>query len=111
HGDLGARRADEGNVRGREPRGGERPDRRQGGGGRKAGRQDVAVCGRLDAHRDLRPVLALGFMPSVLTVHPAFGPKTLKEFVELARRQDIPYVSGGVGATGHLSMEYFDAFA
>jgi tripartite-type tricarboxylate transporter receptor subunit TctC len=64
-----------------------------------------------DAHRDLRPVLALGFMPSVLTVHPAFGPKTLKEFVELARRQDIPYVSGGVGATGHLSMEYFDAFA
>jgi tripartite-type tricarboxylate transporter receptor subunit TctC len=64
-----------------------------------------------DAHRDLRPVLALAFMPSVLTVHPSLGPKTVKEFVELARRQEIPYVSGGVGATGHLSMEYFDSFA
>src|SRR5688572_29201749 len=64
-----------------------------------------------DAHRDLRPVLALAFMPSVLTVHPSLGPKNLKEFVALARRQEIPYVSGGVGATGHLSMEYFDSFA
>jgi len=64
-----------------------------------------------DAHRDLRPVLALGFMPSVLTVHPALGPKTLKAFVDLARKQDIPYVSGGIGATGHLSMEYFDSVA
>ena len=64
-----------------------------------------------DAHRDLRAVLALGFMPSVLTVHPALGPKTLKEFIELARKQEIPYVSGGIGATGHLSMEYFDSVA
>ena len=63
-----------------------------------------------DAHRDLRPVLALAFMPSVLTVHPTLGPKTLKEFVEFARRQEVPYVSGGIGATGHLSMEYFDSF-
>ena len=23
----------------------------------------------------------------------------------------MPYVSGGIGATGHLSMEYFDSFA
>jgi len=64
-----------------------------------------------DAHRDLRPVLALGFMPSLLTVHPALGPRTLREFVELARKQEIPYVSGGIGATGHLSMEYFDSVA
>jgi tripartite-type tricarboxylate transporter receptor subunit TctC len=64
-----------------------------------------------DAQRDLRPVLALGFMPSLLTVHPALGPKTLKEFVDLARKQEIPYVSGGIGATGHLSMEYFDSVA
>ena len=64
-----------------------------------------------DAHRDLRAVMALGFMPSVLTVHPALGPKTLKEFIELARKQEIPYVSGGIGATGHLSMEYFDSVA
>ncbi|MBI3374889.1 MAG: tripartite tricarboxylate transporter substrate binding protein [Betaproteobacteria bacterium] len=62
-----------------------------------------------DAHRDLRAVLALGFMPSLLTAHPALGPKTLDEFIELARRQEIPYVSGGIGATGHLSMEYLDS--
>ena len=64
-----------------------------------------------EARRDLRPVLALGFMPSILTVHPALGPKTLKEFVDLAKRQEIPYVSGGIGATGHLSMEYFSSYA
>ncbi len=64
-----------------------------------------------DAHRDLRPALALAFMPSVLTVHPSLGPKSLKDFVELARQQEVPYVSGGIGATGHLSMEYFDSFA
>ena len=63
-----------------------------------------------DAHRDLRPVIALGFMPSILTVHPSLGPKTLGEFVALARKQEVPYVSGGIGATGHLSFEYFDAF-
>src|SRR6185369_16230741 len=34
-----------------------------------------------------------------------------KEFVELARRQDVPYISGGIGATGHLSMEYFSGAA
>jgi tripartite-type tricarboxylate transporter receptor subunit TctC len=60
-----------------------------------------------DAHRDLRALMAIGFMPSVLTVHPSLGPKTVKEFVELARKQEVPYVSGGIGATGHLSMEYF----
>jgi tripartite-type tricarboxylate transporter receptor subunit TctC len=64
-----------------------------------------------DAHRDLRPVLALGFMPAVLTVHPSLGPKTLKEFLEFARVQDVAYVSGGIGATGHLSMEYFASVA
>lgn len=64
-----------------------------------------------DAHRDLRAVLALGFMPSLLTVHPSLGPKTLKEFVDLARREEIPYVSGGIGATGHLGMEYFNSVA
>jgi tripartite-type tricarboxylate transporter receptor subunit TctC len=64
-----------------------------------------------EARRDLRAVLALGFMPSLLTVHPSLGPKTLKEFVELARKEEIPYVSGGIGATGHLSMEYFNSVA
>ena len=64
-----------------------------------------------DAQRDLRAVLALGFMPSLLTVHPSLGPKTLKEFIDLARREEIPYVSGGIGATGHLSMEYFASAA
>lgn len=64
-----------------------------------------------DARRDLRAVLALGFMPSLLTVHPSLGPKTLKEFVDLARKEEIPYVSGGIGATGHLSMEYFNSVA
>lgn len=64
-----------------------------------------------DAQRDLRAVMAIGFMPSILTVHPGLGPKTLREFVELTKAQEVPYVSGGIGATGHLSMEYFSGVA
>ncbi len=47
-----------------------------------------------DAHRDLRPVIALGFMPSILTVHPSLGPKTLGELVALARKQEKIRVLG-----------------
>jgi tripartite-type tricarboxylate transporter receptor subunit TctC len=64
-----------------------------------------------EAERDLKVVAALGFQPSLLVVHPDFGPKTIKEFVERAKKEEIPYASGGVGSAGHLTMEYFGSVA
>jgi tripartite-type tricarboxylate transporter receptor subunit TctC len=63
-----------------------------------------------DAERDLRVVASVGMQPSMLVVNPA-GPKTLKEFIELAKRQEVTYASAGVGSTGHLTMAYFGSVA
>ena len=64
-----------------------------------------------DSFRDLKVVAAVGFQPSILVVNPAFGANTIKEFVELARKRDIFYASGGIGSAGHLTMEYFASVA
>ena len=64
-----------------------------------------------DPQRDLRTVLAVGFLPSVLVVHPGLGPRTLKDFIDYARASEVPYVSGGIGAAGHLNMEYLGSIA
>lgn len=63
-----------------------------------------------DAERDLKVVAAVGMQPSLLVVNPS-GPKTLKEFVELAKKEDVTYASAGVGSTGHLTMAYFGSIA
>ena len=63
-----------------------------------------------DAERDLRVVASVGMQPSMLVVNPG-GPKTLKEFIELAKRQEVTYASAGVGSTGHLTMAYFGSVA
>ena len=63
-----------------------------------------------DADRDLKVVAAIGLQPSLLVVNPA-GPKTLGEFVELAKRRPVTYASAGIGSTGHLTMAYFGSVA
>jgi tripartite-type tricarboxylate transporter receptor subunit TctC len=63
-----------------------------------------------DADRDLRLVAAVGLQPSLLVVNPS-GPKSFKEFIELARHQEVTYASAGVGSTGHLTMAYFGSVA
>ena len=64
-----------------------------------------------DEKRDLVPVAAVSFLPSVLVVHPSLGVRTLEEFVLKARTKEIAYGSGGVGSLGHLTMEYFASVA
>jgi len=63
-----------------------------------------------DAERDLKLVAAVGMQPSLLVVPPS-GPKSLQEFVALAKKQDVTYASAGVGSTGHLTMAYFGSIA
>jgi tripartite-type tricarboxylate transporter receptor subunit TctC len=60
-----------------------------------------------DPQKDLTPVARLAAIENVVLVHPAVPAKTLREFVELARKQPgkLTYGSGGPGTTNHLANE------
>jgi tripartite-type tricarboxylate transporter receptor subunit TctC len=60
-----------------------------------------------DALRDLVPVARLTSIPNVLLVHPLVPAKTLRQFIELARRHPgkLNFGSGGAGTTNHLANE------
>jgi tripartite-type tricarboxylate transporter receptor subunit TctC len=60
-----------------------------------------------DPARDLKIVTLVSEQPYVLTVTQSFAPKTLKEFIALAKARpgEISYVSAGVGSGTHLASE------
>jgi tripartite-type tricarboxylate transporter receptor subunit TctC len=63
-----------------------------------------------DAVRDFTHIAYFGGTPNVLVVHPAFGAKTYRDFVALARDADgIEYVSAGFGTMGNWVAEYLAA--
>jgi tripartite-type tricarboxylate transporter receptor subunit TctC len=61
--------------------------------------------GSFDPVTELKVVRGLAQSPSILVAHPGFGPKTLAEFIDFGRRNEIVYASGGLGSAGHLTME------
>ena len=62
-----------------------------------------------DPFTDFMPVILGPSAPNLIAVHPAVPARSLKELVELARRQQLSYASSGVGTTTHLSMERIKA--
>jgi tripartite-type tricarboxylate transporter receptor subunit TctC len=60
-----------------------------------------------DPARDLRIVTLVSEQPYVLTVTHSFPPKSIKEFVALAKTRpgEISYVSAGIGSGTHLASE------
>src|SRR5688572_970923 len=60
-----------------------------------------------DPLTDLTPVARLTSIPNVLLVHPSVPAKTLRQFIELARKQPgkLNFGSGGAGTTNHLANE------
>jgi tripartite-type tricarboxylate transporter receptor subunit TctC len=60
-----------------------------------------------DLDRDFQPVVLLGSLNNILTVHPSVPAKTVAELVELARRAPgkLSYGSSGYGSSPHLSGE------
>ena len=60
-----------------------------------------------DPQKDLTPIARLAAIENVVLVHPSVPAKTLREFVELARKQPGKYTygSGGAGTTNHLANE------
>jgi tripartite-type tricarboxylate transporter receptor subunit TctC len=62
-----------------------------------------------DPAKDLVPVTEVANGPQVLIVTPTFPPKTVKEFIDLAkaRPRQISYGSAGFGSQTHLAAENF----
>src|SRR5262249_5579604 len=60
-----------------------------------------------DPLRDFTHIAYLGGPPNVLVVHAALNVRSLKEFLAIARREKLAYVSPGVGSHGHLVSEAF----
>lgn len=72
---------------------------------------NVAVYRKLpyDLLKDLQTVTLVGQTSVVLVVHPSFSPKTVAEFVEVARQKPgaLNYGSAGIGSPQHLQSELF----
>jgi tripartite-type tricarboxylate transporter receptor subunit TctC len=62
-----------------------------------------------DAVKDFTPIGMIGATPNVLVVNAAVPAKTVKEFVEYARRNPgkLSYGSSGQGSLTHMTMELF----
>ena len=60
-----------------------------------------------DPLKDLAPIALVGAVRNVLVVHPSVPARTVKELVEIARKNPgkLNYGSGGVGTTTHLAPE------
>ena len=63
---------------------------------------------QFSAERDLRPVRALANQQLILIVKKDFPARTVKDFIDLARKREITYASGGVGSSSHLAMSYLN---
>ena len=63
-----------------------------------------------DPLHDLAPITMGVNFPNVLVVHPSLNVKTLKEFIELAKREPgkLTYAATGVGSASHLAGELFN---
>ena len=60
-----------------------------------------------EPQRDLDPITLIANSPTVLVVPPSLPVNTLPEFMDLARRTEIRWASGGIGTSQHLAGEYF----
>lgn len=62
-----------------------------------------------DSINDFAFITLLGKAPNLLSVHPSFPPKTVKELIALSKRRpgEVNYGSSGIGTSVHLSAELF----
>ena len=60
-----------------------------------------------DPVKDFAPISLIAVSPYLLVVNPALPARSVKELVDLARKQPgkLNYASAGVGSTTHLAME------
>lgn len=61
-----------------------------------------------DVERDLKAVAGLVVQPAILVVNAASPWKTVQDLVAGAKKRQLNYASGGIGSSGHLTMELFN---
>ena len=66
--------------------------------------QNPAILDSLpyDTLKDFTAVTMMAQGPVILIVHPSIPAKTLPELIELAKKTDLTFASGGIGASTHL---------
>jgi tripartite-type tricarboxylate transporter receptor subunit TctC len=67
-----------------------------------------------DCEWSFAPIALVAEVTNVVVVHPSFPARTLREFVECCKERGVgkvSYSSPGVGAVGHLAMEYLQGQA
>jgi len=62
-----------------------------------------------DVFNDFAPVIELGGTPTVITVHPSFPARDLKQFIEVAKQSKggVNYNSPGIASPPHIAGELF----
>ena len=64
-----------------------------------------------DPLKDFIPLILVGVVPNVVSVHPSMPARNLQDLIKLARQSPIAYASPGIGTPPHLSMERIKAVA
>ena len=64
-----------------------------------------------DPVKDFAPITLLGIAPTVLVVNAELPAKNLRELIDLSRKQQLAYASGGNGTPPHINAEVFKALA
>jgi tripartite-type tricarboxylate transporter receptor subunit TctC len=62
---------------------------------------------KFDASKSFVPISSLASVANVLVVGPGSPANSVKEFIDLASRQNLSYASGGAGGSMHLAGELF----
>lgn len=66
-----------------------------------------------DPLADFTPIINIAATPNVIAVHPGFGVKDYKAFVQLLKTQPgkHSYATAGTGSIGHMQMELFKSLS
>jgi len=60
-----------------------------------------------DPFRDFEPVVLTGTSATIVSRHPSYEVKSMRDLVALSKAGAIPYASPGIGTAGHLAAELF----
>lgn len=66
-----------------------------------------------DPMKELAPIIEIAYTPQVLSAHPSFPVKTVKDVVQLAKAKpgEVLYSNAGIGSAGHMAMALFASVA